>query len=93
VDDPEPLQAFRSLRSRVETERIEIPWNPVLVTELQRVRTKYSGGGQTVQIGRSGDSHGDLAVALALGVNELDDNSSGPRKARLSRPSGILRVA
>ena len=36
------------------------------------MRTRFRAGSASVEIPRVGDSHGDLAVALAAGVLELD---------------------
>lgn len=84
-------EAFQALRGRVATERIELLADEQLVSELCRVRTKFRSGTPAVDIPRVGDSHGDLAVALAAGVRELDRGSMGLRRpARLTRPSGRL---
>lgn len=68
-------EAFQALRARVATERISILDDEQLVAELLRVRTRFRAGASVVEIGRVGDSHGDLAVALAAGVKALDSRS------------------
>jgi hypothetical protein len=85
--------AFQSLRGRVSTERIEIADDSQLVAELLRVQTRFRGGAATIDVGRAGDSHGDLAVALALAVAELDASGVTRRRARFGRASGGGRIA
>ena len=70
-------EAFQALRARIATERVSIPDDEQLVAELLRVRTKFRAGASVVEIGRVGDSHGDLAVALAAGVRALDSRGAG----------------
>jgi hypothetical protein len=65
-------EAFQALRARIYTNRIELPDDPQLVTELCRLRTKYRAGAATVEVPRVGDSHCDLAVALAAAVHAFD---------------------
>jgi hypothetical protein len=68
-------EAFQALRARVYTDRIELPDEPQLLAELARLRTRYRAGSATVEVPKVGDSHGDLAVAVALGV--LEHNRGG----------------
>jgi len=57
---------MRSSRALVNTGRIELPDNPVLLTEFGRVRQKP--GRDEVVTPRSGDSHSDLLLATAAAV-------------------------
>jgi hypothetical protein len=76
-------EAFQALRARVATERIELVNDEQLVAELLRVRTRFRAGASVVEIGRVGDSHGDLGLALAAAVLALDRRGS-PRPLRTS---------
>jgi phage terminase large subunit-like protein len=58
--------AMRSLRALVNVSRIELPDDPVLISELGRVRTKV--GRDEVETPRTGDSHCDVALAVAAVV-------------------------
>jgi hypothetical protein len=49
-----------------------LPDEPQLITELARIRSKYRAGAAAAETPRAGDSHCDVAVAVALGVRELD---------------------
>jgi hypothetical protein len=82
-------EAFQALRARVATERIELVSNEQLLSELSRVRNRFRSGSSNVEIPRAGDSHGDLALALAAGVYVLDRRGSG-RGASLLDPSDIM---
>jgi len=53
--------AMRSLRALVNTGRIELPDDPVLISELGRVRTKL--GRDEIETPRTSDSHCDLRQA------------------------------
>jgi hypothetical protein len=74
---PSRTEAFAAVRARVNTGRIEFPDDPQLLTELSRIRTKYRSGGSAVEIPKTGDSHQDLAVAVAAGVAEMERTGSG----------------
>jgi phage terminase large subunit-like protein len=65
-------QAFAALRARVHTRRIELPNDPVLVAELCRLRSKVRAGSSSVETPKVGDSHCDVAVAVAAAVARLD---------------------
>ena len=67
--------AMRSLRALVNTARIELPDDPVLIGELGRVRTKV--GRDEVETPRTGDSHCDLALAVAAVVLEHERHGVG----------------
>jgi hypothetical protein len=70
-------EAYKGLRARIATRRIELPADSQLLVELGRVRSQYRAGSAAVVIPRTGDSHGDLGEALALGVAALDQYGSG----------------
>ena len=84
-------EAFQALRARIATERIELTADEQLVAELLRVRTRFRAGSSLVEVPRVGDSHGDLAVALAAGVHALDRHGVGGH-ATWSVPTGQIRV-
>lgn len=65
-------QAAQAVRARIYTQRIELPDEQQLLTELARLRTRYRAGSATVEIPKVGDSHCDVAVALMAAVGELD---------------------
>ena len=65
-------EAFKAVRARVYARQLELYQEPQLLAELQRLRVNYRPGSAEVVNPRSGDSHGDMAVALALAVHELD---------------------
>jgi hypothetical protein len=70
-------EAFKALRARVYGRKLELYDEPQLIAELSRLRVNYKPGSAEVVNPRSGDSHGDLAVALALAVAELDHGGGG----------------
>ena len=70
-------QAAQAVRARIYTQRIELPDDVQLVTELSRLRTKYRAGSATIEIPKVGDSHCDLAVALMAAVHEHDRHGVG----------------
>jgi len=85
-------EAFQSLRARVVTERISLPDHPDLLAELRRVRRRFrAASSSTVEVPRLGDSHGDLALALALGVHEIDRRGVGTRRASTHSIGRLLR--
>jgi hypothetical protein len=65
-------EAFQAVRGRIYTNRIELPNNVQLIAELCRLRTNYRAGSTTVEVPRVGDSHCDLAIALAAAVWHFD---------------------
>jgi hypothetical protein len=83
---PALTEAFQSLRARVATERIELVDHEGLVAELARVRSRLRAGSSRVEIPRVAGSHGDLAMALALGVAELDRHGVADR----GWPEGLM---
>jgi phage terminase large subunit-like protein len=68
--------AMRSLRALINTSRIELPDDPVLIAELGRVRTKL--GRDEIETPRTGDSHCDVALSVAAAV--LDHERRPPVK-------------
>jgi hypothetical protein len=60
--------AYSELRARLNAEELELYEEPTLLAELRRLRTRYLAGRAAVVNPRSGDSHGDVAQALALAV-------------------------
>ncbi len=80
--------AFQALRARINTRRIRIPNEPQLITEISRLRTKYRSGSATVEAPRVGDSHCDMATALALTVFEHDRHGAGTGQAALTLRAG-----
>jgi hypothetical protein len=81
-------EAMQTLRARIGTERIELAKDEQLVAELCRVVSRFRGGAPVVEVPRVGDSHGDLALALAAGVFELDRFGVTRSPARMPRPRG-----
>ncbi len=65
-------QAYVELRARLNTSSLELYGEPVLLGELRRLRSRYAAGRASVVSPRAGDSHGDIAQALALAVFEHD---------------------
>jgi phage terminase large subunit-like protein len=89
-------EAFQAVRARVATGRIEFPNDDQLLSELRRVRSRFKAGSSVVELGRSGDSHGDLASALASGVLELERHGSSGisisvPQGRIPEPGSGLR--
>jgi hypothetical protein len=70
-------EAWKALRARVYGRKLELYDEPQLIAELSRLRVNYRPGSAEVVNPRSGDSHGDCAVALALAVAELDRGGGG----------------
>ncbi|MCL4290695.1 MAG: terminase family protein [Thermoleophilia bacterium] len=70
-------QAYVELRARLNTSSLELYEESVLLGELRRLRSRYAAGRASVVSPRAGDSHGDIAQALALAVFEHD--RFGPR--------------
>jgi len=89
-------EALQALRARVYSRRIELydPRGVPLLTELQRLRTRYRAGASTVEVPRVGDSHGDVALAVAAAVYEFDRFGAGlPGRVSLSRPGRGVRIS
>lgn len=60
--------AFSELRARLSAGALELYSERQLLDELRRLRSKFTAGQASVLNPRMGDSHGDLAQALALAV-------------------------
>ncbi len=73
---------FRELRARLVAGELELYPEQQLLTELRRIRARFTSGRAAVEIPRVGGSHGDVAQALALAVWEL-------RRSPL-RPGSVL---
>lgn len=67
-------KVYAELRARLYDGSLELPEHPKLITELRRLRSRFSPGRAAVINPRAGGSHGDMAQALALAVHELRDN-------------------
>ena len=72
-----PIQtaAFTSLRARLVDGSLRCWRHPELIEDLRRVRARDN---ETIQLPRYGDSHCDLAAALALGCYELRESGAPP---------------
>lgn len=81
-------EALGALRARIYTERITLPDDPQLVTELCRLRTRFRAGSSTVEVPKVGDSHCDVALAVALGVLEHERSFGQP--ARVGRARDVV---
>lgn len=60
--------AFSELRAKLYSRELELYDCPDLITELRRLRSRYTAGASAVVNPRVGGSHGDIAQALALAV-------------------------
>lgn len=80
---------FQELKARLYDGSLLLPDNPGLVAELRRLRTKYAAGQAAVLTPRVGNSHCDMAQALALAVYEMPGATAhvGSFLAGPSRPS------
>ena len=70
-------EIFTKLRARLALGGLELYEHPQLLAELRRLSTKFAAGQASVRNPRVGDSHGDLAQALALAVAEHDRAGMG----------------
>jgi phage terminase large subunit-like protein len=70
-------EAFKAVRARVYAHRLELYDEPQLLAELQRLRVNYRPGSAEVVNPRAGGSHGDMADALALAVQEFETYGGG----------------
>lgn len=90
--------AFQALRARLYLGALELYPEPVLLAELRRLRSRFAAGQAQVVNPRVGDSHGDLAQALALAVWAHDrggivipvDDDELPPRARSRWERGLL---
>jgi phage terminase large subunit-like protein len=69
-------EAFKQVRARVYDRSLELYDEGTLLAELQRLRVNYRPGSAEVVNPRSGDSHGDMAVALAVSELETGGHAS-----------------
>lgn len=88
-------EALSALRARIHTGRLELydPPGVPLLAELQRLRARYRAGSSTVETPRVGDSHSDVALALAAAVFEHDRYGLTLSRATISRPTGRMPMA
>jgi hypothetical protein len=82
--------AFGELRARLAANELELYREPQLLAELRRLRARFSAGHAAVTNPRSGDSHGDVAQACALGVWAQRGWSKTARPASISVPHGEI---
>jgi phage terminase large subunit-like protein len=86
--DESKTAGMRSLRALVNTNRISLPDDPVLLGELARVRTKP--GRDKIETPRTGDSHSDVALAVAAAVLEHESRRPATRlRVQTAMPRGI----
>jgi hypothetical protein len=93
-------QAFQSLRSRISQAKIRLPDDEQVRLELARVRTNFRAQTSRVELPRVGDSHCDLASALAAAAWQHDRfGGPGPSpefwrrydELRAARPPALSR--
>ncbi len=77
--------AFQSCRYRIDTGTIDLLDDAVLLKDLRRIRVRFREGSTLIVVPRSAQSHGELALALAAGVYELDSFMTQTRKASFGR--------
>jgi hypothetical protein len=94
MTDTTKAAAYSELRARLNAVELELYEEPVLLAELRRLRTRYAAGRATVFNPRSGDSHGDVAQALALWGHPLGGVADSTRvlAVALADPSSHLRA-
>jgi hypothetical protein len=68
--------AYMELRARLQMRTLELYPDKQLLTELRRLRTKFSAGSSRVENPRIGGSHGDRAQALAMAIQAAGRNPS-----------------
>ena len=61
-----------------------------LIAELQRLRSRYRAGSSQVEVPRVGDSHGDVALALAAACWEHDRHGFSTGPAHIAVPTGRI---
>jgi hypothetical protein len=91
--------AYSKLRARLNADELELYEEPVLLADLRRLRTRYAAGRASVVNPRSGDSHGDVAQALALAVwrqwgfaSGLGDRGAGVAVAGPLDGTAVVRI-
>jgi len=85
-------EILQALRARVMARSIELydPDGVPLIAELQRLRSRYKAGSSMVEVPRVGDSHGDVALALAAACWEHDRFGFSTGSASVSVPRGEI---
>ena len=89
---PSQMDAFRSLRALIDTQRIELVDDSVLLSEFGRVRESQQGGSAKIVLPRVQDSHCDVLSALAAAVLEHETHPPA-RPLRVSSVVGRLQGA
>jgi len=80
---------FTALRLVIDEQRIDLPREPLLLTELRALNVKYTSQGQVVQIPRlAGKSHCDRAIALALAIAAREGPDRRVAFGELTLPRG-----
>jgi hypothetical protein len=69
---------FGALKSRLYSGGLELYGHAELLSELGRVEAHYGTGGGTIRLPRTGNSHCDMAMAVAMAVAEFAGVSRGP---------------
>jgi Terminase large subunit, T4likevirus-type, N-terminal len=83
-------EAFKAVRARVYARRLELYPEPQLLAELQRLRVNYRPGAAEVVNPRAGGSHGDMADALALAVQEFETYGGGSDPDYMRRHANLM---
>ncbi len=79
--------AFVELRARLAARELELYRDQQLLDELRRLRSRFTAGRSAVLNPRVGDSHGDMAQALALAVWGQRQWSISASPMRVRKPS------
>jgi hypothetical protein len=74
---------FSEVRARLYERSLELLDDPTLLGDLRRLRARYAAGQSSVVTPRTGSSHCDAAVGLALAVHEHRGGPSSADGARL----------
>jgi len=80
--------AYSEVRQRLAAGELELYQQPDLLVELRRLRSRFAAGHATVVNPRVGDSHGDVAQALAQAVWAHRSWRPGGKSGRFSVPQG-----
>src|SRR5205823_13642891 len=84
---------FREMRERLYGGTLELFEHRQLLGELRRIGTKYTARGLTIQTPRVGDSHCDLAIALALACWAAREEGGPPAAVETTLPWGYSGFA
>lgn len=79
---------YSELRQRLGSNQLELYHQGDLLAELRRLRSRFSAGHAAVVNPRVGDSHGDVAQALAMAVWGQRSWSVGGKPAQAHRSTG-----